>query len=237
MNKIILLLVGFFFLVANSCYAQPSRNVLVYKFDPLGGLFGELRFSFERKLSPHRYFFSSAGYYQREDKLDVNGNPVDGPSQFGNILRAVFKSPYNKFFYTSAGYFYKNYGFDREKLHGPIFRAGIKQYIKTLNAPEGAFVYLGIGYGLIRAQFYNLEYSLVHSEIIHKPGASFAIGHQWLWGMKDNWVISMFGGMEYYHIIRMKPNYDPTVWKNIPNFILYAGLEVGFSFRQKFRHW
>jgi hypothetical protein len=224
-----------FVILPLTSFSQLAKLYCI-KFDPLGGLFGEFRFSYERKITYYKYVYASTGYYYNEDEFPEE-KEVKPPSEFHALLKEFWTSPYNKFFYTSAGFFYKDYKIQREKLAGPVARVGIKQYVKTKYAPQGAFFYMGINYAFLRGIYYSEDYKVVGKISIHKPGFTLSGGNQWLLGPKKNYAICLFAGAEYYYWALQPDNAKGHFWDTTPNFMFYVGCEVGFAFRQRKLHW
>jgi hypothetical protein len=230
----ILFIIFIYFVPA--CILGQLPKLYCVKFDPIGGLFGEFRFSYERKITHYKYVYASTGYYHNEDEFPDEKN-VKPPSEFQALMTEFWTSPYNKFFYTSAGFFYRDYKIQREKILGPVARVGIKQYVKTKNAPEGLFFYMGINYAFLRGIYYNENYNIAGKIFIHKPGFTLSAGNQWLLGTKKTYAICLFGGAEYYYWALQPDNAKDHFWDTTPNFMIYLGCEVGFAFRQRKLHW
>lgn len=78
--------------------------------------------------------------------------------------------------------------------------------------------------------------------MIYSPGGGGSVGYQWLFGTKMNFVVGFQGGVEYYQDFRTRDPLRPIVnyWYQLPfltGLRAYAGIELGFAFRQKALHW
>lgn len=217
-------------------FAQLTPTYTI-KFDPGGAFSGEFRFAAEFKITSHKTVYTSASYFQHEQTID--DPPLEAKSASG--VRQAWQDftdfNYNKFFFTSASYFYRDFEADRERLQGPILRAGIRQYFLTDFAPKGPYFYLGIHYGFIYAEAFDQNNQPVEQVYLHKPGLSGSLGYQWLFGHKKNFALDFFGGLEYSYLVEQETGPGQYEWRNLPDFIFYAGVGLGFAFRQKHRHW
>jgi hypothetical protein len=211
---------------------QPSY---VIKFDPGAAFMSEYRVAYEWKFTRHKYLYTSAGYFSHEATIDDPLAHEQRTSGFSELWKKFIKSDYNKFLFTSASYFYRDDNVVRERLQGPVFRVGIRQYFLTKYAPRGPFLYLGVNYAFIYAEAYD-EYNRVLEDLwVHKPGLSASFGYQHLFGNKRNWAVDGFGGLEYNFIIEQGKRPQVRDWRNLPNLVLYGGVSVGFAFRQRHR--
>ncbi|MCS7074421.1 MAG: hypothetical protein NZ108_08140, partial [Bacteroidia bacterium] len=102
---------------------------------------------------------------------------------------------------------------------------------------EGPFAYVGLSYGLITGHYFDENYQLSDRLLIHKPGIGIAGGYQWILGLYKNFAIDVFGGMEYYYVVKNADTSQRNFFKNINNINVYCGAQIGFAFRQRDRHW
>lgn len=220
-------------LTASFGFGQLEKTYTL-KFNPGAAILGEYQFNFEKRLSKRKFLWTSAGYFNRSNRVDAEDKNRSDRTK--DIFRNFFTTGYNKWLYSSAGYYYRDFETDRERLHGPVVRGGIRQYFLTDYAPQGAHVYLGLHYGFIFATAYDENLNVTESLNFHKPGASVAGGYQWLIGFKKKYCIDLFAGLEYFYFIQSRgwgANYE---WQNTPNLVLMMGASLGFAFRQKNRH-
>jgi len=211
---------------------QPDYTL---KFDIGAAALGEYRFSYEWKLRANQYLYTSASYFVQERTID---DPIEEEREtnLGQLWRQI-RTDWNKFLYTSAGYFYRDFTVDRERVQGPIVRFGLRQYFLTEHPPLGPYLYLGATYGFIFAESYSAQNERLESLALHRPGLGTALGYQHLFGIKNNFTVEGFAGMEYAFLIEQGPVDETYTWQNLPTLQLYAGIGVGFAFRRKNRHW
>jgi hypothetical protein len=217
-------------------HAQNRHRYLI-KVDPLGAAFGEFRISLEKKIRRTQYFYSSAGFYSHSQNLE--GDPGGEVSNFNQLFRSFFTSDYNKFVYSSAGFYYRDYynrGFV-EKLRGPLLRFGIRQYVLSPQAPHGTFFYLGMHYAFIRGTYHNERMERLNEVFMHRTGLTAAVGHQRLYGLKQNFAIDGFAGLEYSYYVRERDIGTDNRWQKMPRLVAYFGLQVGFAFKKKNAHY
>jgi len=235
MKRLLLLLPVLLALWPPAALRAQLQQKYTFKYDVAGMVFGEFRFSFEKRLSERRSFFTSAGYYDREN--NVSQDETKPTSGLGELFNTFFTSNYNKFLYTSAGYYYRDIGDSiRERIRGPVIRVGLRQYFLTKNAPQGAYMYMGLNYSFFEGTYFNADYEQVAHAYIHKPGVSLAFGYQWLFGRKDNLALDVFGGMEYYYLIRNNDVGRDFTWGKIPSLILYCGVQIGIAWHKIWGH-
>jgi hypothetical protein len=214
------------------------RPTYVIKFEPGAFLTGEIRFGYEWKLTTYKYLYTSAGFYAQEQTIDDPIQEEERPSGFQNLWRQFVKSDINKFLYTSAGYFYRDDNAVRERLQGPMLRFGLRQYFLTDYAPQGPFLFLGVHYAALFAESFDDRNRVQETLLLHKPGFSASFGYQRLLGLKKNTAVEAFAGLEYAFLIKQGTRSDNLRnWPNLPNILIYAGVGVGFAFRQKHRAW
>lgn len=217
------------------CAVGQLQPTYVIKFDPGAALMSEYRVAYEWKFTRHKYLYTSAGYFSHEATIDDPQAHEERTSGFSELWQKFMKSDYNKFLFTSASYFYRDDNVFRERLQGPVFRFGIRQYFLTKYAPKGPFLFLGINYAFIYAQAYDENNRMVEDLWVHKPGFSASFGYQHLFGNKRNWAVDAFGGLEYDFLIEQGSRPQVRNWRNLPNMVIYAGVSVGFAFRQRHR--
>ena len=181
----------------------------------------------------------------------LKGDPT---SAFFNEFRISYEHRIregSKFWYISPGYIHRDdIAKKQQKQFGFQTRAGIRQYLsKRNNAPHGMFLYLGGGYRFTKVNIYDSDLAIERNTLVHSPGASFSIGHQWLLNPYKNFVIGFHGGIEYYYDIPGKDIDRSEItekWYQVPiankpdflrGFRIMAGIEAGFAFRQKNLHW
>jgi hypothetical protein len=210
----------------------PLKNHFVFKADPIAGLSGEFRLHFEKKLTPHLFLSARAGYFYRTNSRGTLADRNNCPellNWFCGFLN------YNRLYHPSAFFQFDQPENFRERIQGPIIRPGVRLY-PGKKAPEGFYLQWALSYG-----FWWSRWSLPGEEVArnfwHRPGIDFTFGQQRQFGHHRNLVIGWYLGADYFLLLdpeNMNAD-DYELRLNWP--VVQAGVELGFSFRRKHRHW
>ncbi len=225
MIRIALFLCAGCFLICSECFAQ-QRNILhkkyLVKFDPASALVNEFRMTYDRRWEMN----------QRErvkEKSKVLGGNFFFASPFVMHKKILGRHPSPD---TLA-----------ERHSGIGIRAGVRHFLFNDFESHGFYLLLG---GLYR--FRHVKFTGANSEsggntIIQSPGALAAFGYQINTSPWKEIAIGGSAGIEYQHNFYER-GFDKgdffRNWYQLPildEFRIFISLEVGFSFRQKNRHW
>lgn len=200
------------------------RNQRLFKVDPAGLLFHELRVAVEQRLFKDKdYFWYLAPYGTHQSWLARDHERYDRPTF-------------------------------PQKYYGIGLRAGARRYfIPKGTSPEGFFFQAMISGRQTWVNNYNDDLQFVSRGSYTSLGLGAVVGYQKLYGPgfvpRKNFAYGIIGGLEYErHIFPANGvlSKDMLVrnWYQFPffphflhGFRVYLGVEVGFAFLQKRLHW
>ena len=176
---------------------------------------------------------------------------VDPLSAVFHEFRMAFEIKWNDrtkltdrtYFYIAPSIIRRNSVKAMQRHFGGSIRGGARMYFMTDYAPMGLFAQLAGAYQVVGVQTVDENLQISEKYFFHSPGGNVAVGYQWMYGTKMNFVYGFVAGAEFfYRIVKEGHSKDELMrgWYQmpfLPELRIYAGVEIGFGFRQKARHW
>ena len=140
----------------------------------------------------------------------------------------------------NVGHWYAPKKLQRQSWIG--FRGGVEKFFLTDYPPAGTFLRLGLAYRFRTISFLGSNLQPLDRIFTHSVGGMAAIGKQWIFSpWKDlTWAVAV--GAEYYYNLYGADRRAIIAknWYQLPfvdELRVFLSLEIGFTFREKNRHW
>lgn len=207
-------------LLSVQLHAQLRKQRL-FKVDPLGFVFKELRVAVEHRIIKDQNYFWYLGPYGYHHFWKSRSD-----ERFGRPMNP-------------------------QKYFGLGLRLGARKYfIPKSTSPHGFFVQAQIGARQLWLRNYSLELQITDRTHFFQLGLGGTVGYQWISGPRKDFAYGFIGGVEFFAppIFPAGSGYRTrditSSWYEFPflsaghtGLRLYLGIEVGFAFLQKHLHW